>query len=99
MSKVLERFRLDGRSAIVSGIGPGVGEHVAKAYAEMGANVVCAARTADKVERVAPGHCTGEPEFAALKKAFGDHYVYAGAGTVIELSRAQVASQTSSAGR
>lgn len=22
-----------------------------------------------KVERVAPGHCTGEPEFAALKKA------------------------------
>jgi 7,8-dihydropterin-6-yl-methyl-4-(beta-D-ribofuranosyl)aminobenzene 5'-phosphate synthase len=51
------------------------------------------------VERVAPGHCTGEPEFAALKKAFGDHYVYAGAGTVIELSRAQVASQTSSAGR
>jgi len=24
-----------------------------------------------------PGHCTGEPEFAALKRAFGDHYVYA----------------------
>ena len=30
-----------------------------------------------KLERVAPGHCTGEPEFAALKKAFGDKYVYA----------------------
>jgi len=53
MSKVLDRFRLDGRTAIVTGIGPGVGEHVAKAYAELGANVVCAARTADKVERVA----------------------------------------------
>jgi A-factor type gamma-butyrolactone 1'-reductase (1S-forming) len=53
MSKVLDRFRLDGRTAIVTGIGPGVGEHVAKAYAEMGANVVCAARTAEKVERVA----------------------------------------------
>lgn len=26
-----------------------------------------------KVERVAPGHCTGEPEFAALKRVFGDH--------------------------
>ncbi len=52
-----------------------------------------------KVDLVAPGHCTGEPEFAALKKTFGDHYVYAGAGTVIELSRAQVASSTSSAGR
>jgi 7,8-dihydropterin-6-yl-methyl-4-(beta-D-ribofuranosyl)aminobenzene 5'-phosphate synthase len=25
-----------------------------------------------KVENVAPGHCTGEPMFAALKKAFGD---------------------------
>ena len=52
-----------------------------------------------KVDLVAPGHCTGEPEFAALKKTFGDHYVYAGAGTVIELSRAQVASSTSSGGR
>src|SRR6266567_8461632 len=38
-----------------------------------------------KIERVAPGHCTGEPEFAALKKAFGDHYVYAGVGTIIDL--------------
>jgi len=38
-----------------------------------------------KLERVAPGHCTGEPEFAALKRAFGDHYVYAGAGSVVNL--------------
>jgi NAD(P)-dependent dehydrogenase (short-subunit alcohol dehydrogenase family) len=50
---VLSRFRLDGRTAIVTGIGPGVGEHVAKAYAEVGANVVCAARTREKVDRVA----------------------------------------------
>jgi 7,8-dihydropterin-6-yl-methyl-4-(beta-D-ribofuranosyl)aminobenzene 5'-phosphate synthase len=34
-----------------------------------------------KVDYVAPGHCTGEPAFAALKKAFGDHYLYAGLGT------------------
>ena len=40
-----------------------------------------------KVERVAPGHCTGEPEFAALKRTFGNHYVYAGVGSVIELPR------------
>jgi 7,8-dihydropterin-6-yl-methyl-4-(beta-D-ribofuranosyl)aminobenzene 5'-phosphate synthase len=53
-----------------------------------------------KLDLVAPGHCTGEPEFAALKKIFGDHYLYAGAGTVIELSRAQkVASPTSNVGR
>lgn len=52
-----------------------------------------------KLDLVAPGHCTGEPEFAALKKLFGDHYVYAGAGTVIELPRAAVASAAASGGR
>ena len=40
-----------------------------------------------KLERIAPGHCTGEPGFAALKKAFGENYIYAGVGTVTELSR------------
>ena len=34
-----------------------------------------------KVENIAPGHCTGEPTFDALKKVFGDHYIYAGLGT------------------
>jgi 7,8-dihydropterin-6-yl-methyl-4-(beta-D-ribofuranosyl)aminobenzene 5'-phosphate synthase len=38
-----------------------------------------------KLERVAPGHCTGEPAFAALKKTFGDHYVYVGVGSVVDL--------------
>ena len=38
-----------------------------------------------KVDRMAAGHCTGEPAFAALRKAFGDHYLYAGLGTVIDL--------------
>jgi 7,8-dihydropterin-6-yl-methyl-4-(beta-D-ribofuranosyl)aminobenzene 5'-phosphate synthase len=32
---------------------------------------------------VAPGHCTGEPTFTALKKAFGEHYLYAGLGITI----------------
>jgi len=35
------------------------------------------------VEYMAPGHCTGEPTFTALKKAFGDHYLYAGLGTIL----------------
>jgi 7,8-dihydropterin-6-yl-methyl-4-(beta-D-ribofuranosyl)aminobenzene 5'-phosphate synthase len=39
-----------------------------------------------KVEYIAPGHCTGEPAFTALKKAFGDHYLYAGLGTTLVLS-------------
>jgi 7,8-dihydropterin-6-yl-methyl-4-(beta-D-ribofuranosyl)aminobenzene 5'-phosphate synthase len=37
------------------------------------------------VEWVAPGHCTGEPAFAALEKSFGSRYLYAGLGSVIEL--------------
>ena len=38
-----------------------------------------------KVAYMAPGHCTGEPAFAAFRKAFGDQYLYAGLGSVIEL--------------
>ena len=47
--------------------------------------VVTALRESYKVEYVAPGHCTGEPAFAALKTAFGDRYLYAGLGTTVEL--------------
>jgi 7,8-dihydropterin-6-yl-methyl-4-(beta-D-ribofuranosyl)aminobenzene 5'-phosphate synthase len=38
-----------------------------------------------KLDAIAPGHCTGEPEFAALKKTFADRYVYAGVGSVIDI--------------
>ena len=38
-----------------------------------------------KVDQLAPGHCTGEPAFAAFRKAFGDQYFYAGLGSVMEL--------------
>jgi len=37
--------------------------------------IVTALHDRFKVEYVAPGHCTGEPAFTALKKAFGDHYL------------------------
>ena len=40
-----------------------------------------------KLDRIAPGHCTGEPEFAVLKKTFGDHYLYAGVGSVVDLPK------------
>jgi NAD(P)-dependent dehydrogenase (short-subunit alcohol dehydrogenase family) len=53
VTAVLDRFRLDGRTAIVTGVGPGVGEHVAKAYAELGANVVVSARSAERIDRIA----------------------------------------------
>lgn len=38
------------------------------------------------VEYVAPGHCTGEPAFAALRRVFGERYVYAGLGTVVAMN-------------
>jgi 7,8-dihydropterin-6-yl-methyl-4-(beta-D-ribofuranosyl)aminobenzene 5'-phosphate synthase len=48
--------------------------------------IVTALHDRFKVEYVAPGHCTGEPAFTALKKAFGDHYLYAGLGTTLTLN-------------
>jgi 7,8-dihydropterin-6-yl-methyl-4-(beta-D-ribofuranosyl)aminobenzene 5'-phosphate synthase len=38
-----------------------------------------------KADYIAPGHCTGEPGFAALRKAFGDRYLYAGLGSRLRL--------------
>ena len=38
-----------------------------------------------RVERVAPGHCTGEPAFYRFRKRWGERYVYAGLGSVIAL--------------
>jgi 7,8-dihydropterin-6-yl-methyl-4-(beta-D-ribofuranosyl)aminobenzene 5'-phosphate synthase len=47
--------------------------------------IVATLRDTFKVAFVAPGHCTGEPTFTALKKAFGDRYLYAGLGTIFAL--------------
>jgi 7,8-dihydropterin-6-yl-methyl-4-(beta-D-ribofuranosyl)aminobenzene 5'-phosphate synthase len=49
--------------------------------------MVTALKDTIKVENVAPGHCTGEPTFAALKQAFGNRYlyIYAGVGTSLQL--------------
>ena len=38
-----------------------------------------------KIDRIAPGHCTGEPAFAKLKQAFGDSYLYAGLGSRVDI--------------
>ena len=50
---ILDKFSLKGHVAIVTGAGRGIGRAIALAYAEAGANVVCAARTLDAVEKVA----------------------------------------------
>ena len=47
--------------------------------------ITTALRERWQIDQVAPGHCTGEQAFGALKKKFGDRYRYAGVGTVVAL--------------
>ena len=50
---ILDRFRLDQQVVIVTGAGRGIGEGIALAVAEAGADVVLAARTPEQIEAVA----------------------------------------------
>jgi 7-alpha-hydroxysteroid dehydrogenase len=50
---VADRFRLDGRAAIVTGAGRGIGAACALALAEVGADVVISARSAEQLTDVA----------------------------------------------
>lgn len=50
---VLDKFRLDGQVAIVTGAGKGIGAAIARAFAEAGADVALAARTEADLEAVA----------------------------------------------
>lgn len=50
---ILDRFSVEGRVAVVTGASSGLGVSFAKAFAEAGADVVLAARRADKLEATA----------------------------------------------
>ncbi|MDX6198153.1 MAG: 7-alpha-hydroxysteroid dehydrogenase [Actinomycetota bacterium] len=50
---VLERFRLDGKVAVITGAGRGIGAASALALAEAGADVVLSARTEEQLQEVA----------------------------------------------
>jgi 7,8-dihydropterin-6-yl-methyl-4-(beta-D-ribofuranosyl)aminobenzene 5'-phosphate synthase len=63
------------------------GFHLVAAPDEVIARVVSTLKDTFKVENIAPGHCTGEPTFTALKQAFGGHYIYAGVGTMFALGQ------------
>lgn len=53
MASILDRFRLDGQTAIVTGSGRGIGAATALALADAGADVVISARTASEMEETA----------------------------------------------
>ena len=50
---VLNQFKLDGEVAIITGAGKGIGRAIALAFAEAGANIVCAARTRADIDETA----------------------------------------------
>ncbi len=61
------------------------GFHMVAAQDPVIAKVTYALHDTYKVDFIAPGHCTGEPTFTALQKAFGDRYLYAGLGTTLSM--------------
>jgi 7,8-dihydropterin-6-yl-methyl-4-(beta-D-ribofuranosyl)aminobenzene 5'-phosphate synthase len=71
---------IDPRTHLVAG-----GLHLVNADDAAVATTVTALHERFKVAWIAPGHCSGEPAFAALKAAFGDRYLYAGLGTRFEI--------------
>jgi 7-alpha-hydroxysteroid dehydrogenase len=50
---LIDRFRLDGKVAVITGAGRGIGQAIALAFAEQGADVVISARTESEIEATA----------------------------------------------
>jgi len=77
---VAEAAAINPRIRFVAG-----GFHMVSAQDSVIDKVVTALHDTYKVERIAPGHCSGEHTFSAVKQIFGDKYQYAGVGAVVRL--------------
>lgn len=78
---VAEAARIDPDIHLVVG-----GFHYVNADDDAIAGVVEALAPYD-IDFVAPGHCTGEATFAALQKAYGERYLFAGLGARLALGQ------------
>lgn len=78
---VAEAARIDPSIHLVIG-----GFHYVNADDAAIAALVDALKSHD-IAYLAPAHCTGEPTFAALQAAFGERYLYAGVGAVLDFSK------------
>jgi 7,8-dihydropterin-6-yl-methyl-4-(beta-D-ribofuranosyl)aminobenzene 5'-phosphate synthase len=79
---VAEAAAINPRIRFVAG-----GFHLVAAQDSVIEKVVTALHDTHKIERIAPGHCSGEHTFSAVKQIFGGKYQYAGVGTVVQLQR------------
>jgi 7,8-dihydropterin-6-yl-methyl-4-(beta-D-ribofuranosyl)aminobenzene 5'-phosphate synthase len=83
---VAEAAKIDLRIHLIVG-----GFHLVVAPDPAIEEVAAALHDTYKVDFIAPGHCTGEPTFAALQATFGERYLYAGLGTTLSLGAKLVA--------
>ena len=65
---IQDLFRLEGRTAIVTGSGTGIGEAIAKAFADAGAHVVVSGRTRATIDAVASA-CQGTAQVRANERS------------------------------
>ena len=81
IDRILEAaVKIDPRIHLISG-----GMHMVVSKDDEIAKTINVIQNTYKVAYVAPGHCTGEPAFEAMSKAFGDRYLYAGVGARLML--------------
>ena len=81
IERILEAaVKIDPRIQLISG-----GMHMVVSKDDEIAKTIATLQNTYKVAHVAPGHCTGEPAFDAMSRAFGDRYLYAGVGARLML--------------
>ncbi len=89
---VAEAAKIDSRIHFIAG-----GFHLVVAQDSVIQKVTDALHDTYQADFIAPGHCTGEPSFAALRNAFGKRYLFAGLGETLSLGAHPLANSDRSA--